>query len=40
MGFLRTNDSQLIENGEFQFGFWGFGKNRGVDGLKMKIKTS
>ena len=21
MGFLRTNDSQLIENGEFQFGF-------------------
>ena len=21
MGFLRTNDSQLIENGVFQFGF-------------------
>ena len=26
MGFLRTNDLQLAQKGEFQFGFWGFVK--------------
>ena len=40
MGFLRTNDSQLIETGEFQFGFGVLLKIVGVGGLKLKIKTS
>ena len=40
MGFLRTNDSQLIETGEFQFGFGMLLKTMGVGGLKLKIKTS
>ena len=40
MGFLRTNDSQFIETGEFQFGFGVLLKTVGVDGLKLKIKTS
>ena len=40
MGFLRTNDLSEVKNGEFGFDFKDFGKNRGVDGLKLKIKTS
>ena len=40
MSFLRTNDSQLIETGEFQFRFGMLIKIVGVGGLKLKIKTS
>ena len=40
MSFLRTNDSQFIETGEFQFGFGMLLKTVGVGGLKLKIKTS
>ena len=40
MGFLHTIDSQLIETGEFQFGFGMLLKTVGVGGLKLKIKTS
>ena len=40
MGFLHTNDSQLIKTSEFQFGFGMLSKTMGVGGLKLKIKTS
>ena len=39
MGFLRTNDSQLIETGELQFGFGMLLKTVGVGGLKLKKKN-
>ena len=32
MGFLRVNDLQLAQNGEFQFGFWVFIKIVGFVG--------
>ena len=38
MGFLRTNDSQLIETNEFQFGLGMLLKTMGVGGLKLKKK--
>ena len=28
MGFLRVNDLQLAQNGEFKFGFWVFIKKK------------
>ena len=37
MGFLRTIDLSEVKNGEFGLDFKAFGKNRGVDGLKLKI---
>ena len=37
MGFLRTNDLSEVKNGELNLDFKAFGKNRGVDGLKLKI---
>ena len=40
MVFLRTNDLSEVKNGEFCLDFKDFSKNRGVDGLKLKIKTS
>ena len=40
MGFLRTNDSQLIETGEFQFGFRVLLKTMRVDCLQAKNKIS
>ena len=40
MGFLRTNDSQLIETGEFQFGFGVLLKTVRVDCLQAENKLS
>ena len=40
MGFLRTNDSQMIETSEFQFGFGMLLKTVGVGGLKPRMKIS
>ena len=40
MGFLRTNDSQLIESGEFQFGFAVLLKTVRVDCLQAENKIS
>ena len=40
MGFLHTNDSQLIETGEFQFGFRVLLKTVRVDCLQAKNKIS
>ena len=37
MGFLRTIDLSEVKNGEFCLDLKAFGKNRGVDGLKLKI---
>ena len=37
MSFLRTIDLSEVKNGEFGMNFKAFGKNRGVDGLKLKI---
>ena len=37
MGFLRTIDLSEVKNGEFGLESKAFGKNRGVDGLKLKI---
>ena len=37
MGFLRTIDLSEVKNGEFCLDFKAFGKNRGVDGLKLKV---
>ena len=37
MGFLRTIDLSEVKNGEFGLDFKAFGKNRRVDGLKLKI---
>ena len=39
MGFLRINDSQVIETGEFQFGFGVLLKTVRVDGLKTENKV-
>ena len=38
MGFLRTNDSQLIETGEFHFQFFGVVKTVRVDYLQAENK--
>ena len=39
MGFLRENDLQLAQKGEFQFGFRVFGKKkRGVGWLETENK--
>ena len=40
IGFLRTNDSQLIETGEFQFGFGVLLKTVRVDCLQAENKIS
>ena len=40
MGFLRTNDSQVIETAEFQFGFGVLLKTVRVDCLHAKNKIS
>ena len=40
MGFLRTNDSQVIETGEFQFGFGVLLKTMRVDCLQAENKIS
>ena len=40
MGFLRTNDSQLIETSEFQFGFGVLLKTVRVDCLQAENKLS
>ena len=40
MGFLHTNDSQLIETGEFQFGFGVLLKTVRVDCLQAENKIS
>ena len=40
MGFLRTNDSQLIETSEFQFGFGVLLKTVRVDYLQAENKIS
>ena len=40
MGFLRTNDSQLIETGEIQFGFRVLLKTVRVDCLLAENKIS
>ena len=37
MGFLCTIDLSEVKNGEFGLEFKAFGKNKGVDGLKLKI---
>ena len=37
MGFLRTIDLSEVKNGEFGLDLKAFGKNRGTDGLKLKI---
>ena len=39
MGFLRTNDSQVIETGEFQFGFGVLLKTVRVDDLQTENKV-
>ena len=38
MGFLSTNDSQVIETHEFQFGFGVLLKTVKVDGLQVENK--
>ena len=40
MGFLHTNDSQVIETGEFQFGFGVLLKTVRVDCLQAENKIS
>ena len=40
MGFLRTNDSSEVKNGEFGLDFKVSGQNRGVGDLQIKNKIS
>ena len=39
MSFLRTNESQVIETGKFQFGFGVLLKTVRVDGLQTENKV-